>query len=1289
MSGAAGPQLCHVTVAASRMVVSLAAGNFTGGRGRELVALQGGGGSAGVASPKPAASAAAQPLSEFVLACHDALELVVIDDDQRLVTVARQPLFATVRAIGSVPTQCAMQSTAVGLALGAVAVTKVADRLAVACDSGRVTLLTFQFSTKLWTRETLNPDPVLGPNPALLGLTSLTFGKSGCRRGVAGHYLAVDRRARCLMVGALQRQKLVFPLQVRTFPDGAEQVSLMSPLDASKPGSTLFACVAVDNVSENALFACLEHVDGEMDDGERHVVLYEHDGGLNHVLRLWSSAVNRTASLLVPVPLTTVTPPGCVLVCGEDTVAAVTYDPARATSRIIEQTVPRRADYPIESPAGVLITAHASVKVRDNKYFLMVQNELGDLFRVEVRRPASHSDVAAASPGDVTVRYFDTVPVASHLLLTRRGQVFVASESGPQHALFKIIKDGYADDSYLINRFRVSRQVQAQGAAGGSDAAAVLPSPPTTLLLSIFQRHHPAPKHLSPPLSVMAFSGPILQLKSRRFGPGSAKAAGRNAPPLSFVTLHGRAGTSQLGQLSRGYRAEEQLLQPIHCSAVEAAWVIGGGSFPSPTRKVPGPSTGGRGGVSSMLVAATIQTPRLLLVTCSGDATAPFGAAPSMAGGFGRTSAVFVETSHGQFQLEPSACGFVHEVPTLAAGSLLDDESGRTILQVHERGWRLVVLSVADPPGGSGDGIGLVGDTAGGPSTMVTDWSHPYLKSVSCATFNGRQLLVGFRHGGLTYFDYDMSQQRFVELQSVDLEVSCLALPPLVVPAGATFSRFSVVKPTFAGVGIGAPAQEFAVASLLPRPKLLNMAPKRLRSGAEVTSATITVVPDGTVFAFLGLQDGRLTCVTLDKLDGSLLSCVDFTLAQGSPTVTMPHSPSLCDPAVCFAAAAGTLYQCGLVDGAVVPLRVSLPPPTAAQSPAASAAQSPLVRCAVRYHSPQFPSCTVVFPSDMAALAVYFVDSQSPWESQDTPLTTSTGRRVALHPTLPVAIVLTCENRGLTPAELAGSHLNGMLEQRSPCMLPGRHTWGLRVVDLQTRTTRSEIDPSQLDPSRGTVANGSRYCTFNEAALSLCLCPFSELRGAPVVVVGVAPGFVPNPLHCVAEGGANAPAVPYLATFTVDKDGQLSLASLTAVTQLPSAMLSLQGMLLVALGSSVALYAWGRKRLLWKTDVTIMPDDPSPPRRIVQLAALNSATSDVIAAADVHESVHLIKYAKDAAGPAPTVSRRSPTPSSRRTPATRSGSLRWSSSWMGGSSPRIFPHRTRRRHRLDRLAPKL
>lgn len=52
-----------------------------------------------------------------------------------------------------------------------------------------------------------------------------TFGKSGCRRIVPGQYLAIDPKGRAVMIGAIEKQKLVYILN----RDSEARLTISSP----------------------------------------------------------------------------------------------------------------------------------------------------------------------------------------------------------------------------------------------------------------------------------------------------------------------------------------------------------------------------------------------------------------------------------------------------------------------------------------------------------------------------------------------------------------------------------------------------------------------------------------------------------------------------------------------------------------------------------------------------------------------------------------------------------------------------------------------------------------------------------------------------------------------------------------------------------------------------------------------------------------------------------------------------------------------------------------------------
>lgn len=132
-----------------------------------------------------------------------------------------------------------------------------------------------------------------------------TFGKSGLRRIVPGQYLATDPKGRAVMIGAVEKQKLVYILN----RDSAARLTISSPLEAHKSHTIVHDCVGLDVGFENPIFACLEIDYSEADNDptgealkatEKILTYYELDLGLNHVVRKWSEAVDDRANMLIP-----------------------------------------------------------------------------------------------------------------------------------------------------------------------------------------------------------------------------------------------------------------------------------------------------------------------------------------------------------------------------------------------------------------------------------------------------------------------------------------------------------------------------------------------------------------------------------------------------------------------------------------------------------------------------------------------------------------------------------------------------------------------------------------------------------------------------------------------------------------------------------------------------------------------------------------------------------------------------------------------------------------------------
>ncbi|CAO3571904.1 unnamed protein product [Mortierella alpina] len=250
-------------------------------------------------------------------------------------------------------------------------------------------------------------------------------------------YLAVDPKGRAVMIGSMEKQKLVYILN----RDIAARLTIGSPLEAHKAHTIVHYCTGVDVGFENPIFACLEvdYTEADQDptgealqQTEKMLTYYELDLGLNHVVRKWSEAVDRKSNMLVAVPGGTDGPSG-VLVCSEN---FITYK--HIGSATLTVPIPRRAN-PLEiKDRGLLIVSGVVHKMK-NSFFLLLQSEEGDLYKVTV-------DYTGDTVNAIKIKYFDTVSVASGLCILKSGFLFVASEFGNHH-FYQFEKLGDDDDT--------------------------------------------------------------------------------------------------------------------------------------------------------------------------------------------------------------------------------------------------------------------------------------------------------------------------------------------------------------------------------------------------------------------------------------------------------------------------------------------------------------------------------------------------------------------------------------------------------------------------------------------------------------------------------------------------------------------------------------------------------------------------------------------------------------------------------------------------------------------------
>lgn len=355
--------LYSLTLQQATGIVCATYGNFTGGKTQEIVVARG-----------------------------KVLDLLRPDDNGKLQTMLSVEIFGAIRSLAQFRLTGSQK-----------------DYIVVGSDSGRIVILEYNKEKNIFEK-----------------IHQETFGKSGCRRIVPGQYLAVDPKGRAVMIGACEKQKLVYVLN----RDNAARLTISSPLEAHKSHTIVYSITGVDCGFDNPIFAAIELDYSEAyqdstgqaaNEAQKHLTFYELDLGLNHVVRKWTEPIDNGANMLVTVPGGGDGPSG-VLVCAEN---FVIYKNQNQPD--VRAVIPRRQDLPPNR--GVLIVSAATHKQK-TLFFFLLQTEYGDIFKVTLDYDKDDQVT------ELKIKYFDTIPVTSAMCVLKSGFLFAASEFG-NHSLYQ------------------------------------------------------------------------------------------------------------------------------------------------------------------------------------------------------------------------------------------------------------------------------------------------------------------------------------------------------------------------------------------------------------------------------------------------------------------------------------------------------------------------------------------------------------------------------------------------------------------------------------------------------------------------------------------------------------------------------------------------------------------------------------------------------------------------------------------------------------------------------------
>ncbi|KPI83851.1 hypothetical protein ABL78_7101 [Leptomonas seymouri] len=229
----------------------------------------------------------------------------------------------------------------------------------------------------------------------------------------------------------------------------------------------------------------------------KHFVLYAYVPSLKQVQRTQLVHIPPTAHRLIAVPAAPYGPGGVLV--STDT-ELIWYDVSASQQQ-------QQQSGPITGRAGVFKCSYPFPRRMDcsellydpsiiqhtltcfgHRFFLLLQDEQGDVYRVfletgNVQRAydalrtrellqaspdmlLANGGVLPPVPNPLAVHYFETLPPSSAMALFRRGFLFVGSESGALHELYKIRSNGYTSDrEYVVKRVRRERVLPVAAAA--------------------------------------------------------------------------------------------------------------------------------------------------------------------------------------------------------------------------------------------------------------------------------------------------------------------------------------------------------------------------------------------------------------------------------------------------------------------------------------------------------------------------------------------------------------------------------------------------------------------------------------------------------------------------------------------------------------------------------------------------------------------------------------------------------------------------------------------------------
>lgn len=347
---------------------------------------------------------------QLCVATETHIELYDVADGD-LLQLAEVPIFATITAMESFHVENVRESF-----------------LTMVSDSGNLTIAKFnRRSNGEIYLETLVNHPMT---------------RSQIRRTSAASYLKVDTYGRCILVSAVEKNKLCFV--VNETGDGS--VMVQSPLEVARPDVLTLDLVSCDVQYDNPCFAAIE-IDTLQKKNDHHLVFYVLDLGLNHVVKKADYAINGEANFLMGLPVLSKYNINCTSEKDANDeinpfvlIGFQGYILVKDMSGLfsLKVQIPKRTE---ESNHKISIISSA-IQILKKSFFILLQSNLGDLFRLTIEPNQEDRNRPV-----VSISYFDTIFQAEKLHIFRNGYLFANSELHDNY-LFQF--DSLGDDNTEI-----------------------------------------------------------------------------------------------------------------------------------------------------------------------------------------------------------------------------------------------------------------------------------------------------------------------------------------------------------------------------------------------------------------------------------------------------------------------------------------------------------------------------------------------------------------------------------------------------------------------------------------------------------------------------------------------------------------------------------------------------------------------------------------------------------------------------------------------------------------------